>query len=51
MEKNYIEVALANGFKVIISKADGVFVALENPNGFIVSDTKLTKEQEKFFES
>ncbi len=43
--ENYIEITLANGYKIIVSKGDHVFIALENPNGFITSDKKLSDDE------
>lgn len=47
---SFIEIPFTNGYRVIISKGDYVFVALENPAGYVVSDRKLTKEQFKTLE-
>lgn len=50
MDKNSIEIPLASGFSFIVTKEEeGTVVALGNPNGYIVYDAKLTKEQEDFF--
>lgn len=42
-----MEIKLANGFSVDFYKEeDGVYIALVNPNSYVVSDRKLTKEEE-----
>lgn len=44
---DYTEINFANGWKVAVSNDGNVLVTLVNPNGYIVSDLKLSDEQTK----